>query len=804
MMFLARILFLFLLLAYSPIKGQTIKVLDYTDRHPLIGAQITLLPGQQQVQTDILGQVQLPGEISFNAIRVSYWNYRSSQLSLEQLVHHRYEILLHASPVGLDEVVISANKMGTRRSDLPVQSLSIQSSAIEFENPSTSADLMGSTGEIAVQKSQQGGGSPILRGFEANKVLLVVDGVRMNNAIYRGGHLQNIITADASVMEKTEVIFGPASVLYGSDALGGVIHFMTKKPKLAISKPFEIRGNAQLKFATANREKAAQWQLNLGKKKWASFTGLSYSDYGDLRQGAVRNPFYGDWGKRKYYAARIDDRDTMLVNKRDNLQKSSGYRQYHLLQKFLWKPSDPVRHILNLQYSTSSDIPRYDRLNEVDGSGKLRHAQWYYGPQERLLAGYTYTRETHAKWADQLDITTAYQFIEESRHNRRFGNPMLQHRTEQLNIFSLNADLSKKIATHGIQYGGEFNFNALKSSAFQEDLILRTRSALDTRYPDGGSEMWSAGAYVAHQWKPNDRFVLHDGLRLNYTALNARFEDSLFFPFPFREIAQSNRSVNGSIGMVYKAFEHLHFTTHLSSGFRAPNIDDLAKIFESVTGQIVVPNPELKPEQVYNLDLGIQWQGNTLTEFGVSAYYTNYRNVITVQNSRFNGADSIWFDGVLSRVTTQANAAKAYLYGGQAKMNLEFNTQWSMNAVINYSYGRIATDSTDYPLDHIPPVFGKTALQFDHQKWKMECSVLYHGWKRLEDYNLIGEDNFQYATSEGSPSWWTLNVKASYAMHRNLQLQLALENIFDQYYRVFASGISAPGRNFMVSVRTVF
>ncbi|NJN34367.1 MAG: TonB-dependent receptor plug domain-containing protein [Saprospiraceae bacterium] len=75
-----------------------------------------------------------------------------------------------------------------------------------------------------------------MRGFEASRVLLVVDGVRMNNLIYRSGHLQNAITVDQNMLDRVEVLFGTASTVYGSDALGGVVHFFTKKPLLNAQK----------------------------------------------------------------------------------------------------------------------------------------------------------------------------------------------------------------------------------------------------------------------------------------------------------------------------------------------------------------------------------------------------------------------------------------------------------------------------------------------------------------------------------------------------------------------------------------
>lgn len=794
-------LWIFCFLISEEAHAQKIIILDAVDLHPVSGVLISVIQEGYPIHSIDEAHLDLNSFQSSDKISFSHWNYNTVEMTKRQLEESFYKVFLYPKSFDLNEVIVSANKVETSRSDLPVQSLAISKSQIEFSNPATSAELMQSTGEILVQKSQQGGGSPVLRGFEANKVLLVVDGVRMNNAIYRGGHLQNIITMDPSIIEKTEVIFGPSSVIYGSDALGGVIHFYTKNPKLSGLDSKKISGDAMIKYATVNEEKTAQVGFNIGFKKFASYTAASYSDFSDLRQGAVRNPFYGDWGKRLFYAERIDGRDTMINNGAGTVQKQSGYKQYNVMQKLLWKPKDNMEHLLNFQYSTSSDIPRYDRLTEVNAQGILRSAQWYYGPQDRVMMSYVFSHNNMNSLFDRYTVNFAYQKIEESRHNRNFQSANLNHRIEKVDIGSMNIDLFKRVKKHYFQYGLGADYNTVNSQAYKENILDGTQSPLDTRYPDGGSNMKTAAIYVSHQWKPREHFILHDGLRYNYTSLSATFEDKSFFPFPFNTIDQKNGSLTGSLGAVIKFYKSLNVSVNLSTGFRSPNVDDLTKVFESVGGKLTVPNPELKPEYVYNAEIGIRKLFEQNNEISLTGFYTWYENVITTQKGQFNGQDSVDYNGTLSQVFTSKNADKAFLYGVHAKLKLSFNEHWSLNSTLSYTYGKIKTDSSDYPLDHIPPVLGRTALQWKMKRWNSECSVLYNGWKRLEDYNLLGEDNQIYASAQGSPAWWTLNFRSSYQINKNFQLQLALENVFDTYYRVFASGISAPGRNFIVTLR---
>lgn len=132
----------------------------------------------------------------------------------------------------LEEVVISANKSVVPKQDIIQQISIIKTPAISNNNSQTTASLIENLGNAFVQRSQAGGGSIVIRGFEASRVVLMVDGVRMNNLIYRAGHLQNIITVDNTVLDKVEILNGPASTMYGSDALGGVVSMYTRAPEL--------------------------------------------------------------------------------------------------------------------------------------------------------------------------------------------------------------------------------------------------------------------------------------------------------------------------------------------------------------------------------------------------------------------------------------------------------------------------------------------------------------------------------------------------------------------------------------------
>jgi len=299
--------------------------------------------------------------------------------------------------------------------------------------------------------------------------------------------------------------------------------------------------------------------------------------------------------------------------------------------------------------------------------------------------------------------------------------------------------------------------------------------------------------------------ILNDGLRFSSVGLNAKFTDTTFFKFPFDEASQQNSALNGNVGLIYMPDAETRINALFSTGFRAPNVDDLSKVFESSPGNIIVPNENIKPEYTYNGELGIGHKLGRKVDVQATGYYTFLTNALTVKNDQFNGQDSILYDGVMSNVVSMQNASRAYLYGLELSMNGKISNHVKVYATYNYTYGRIINDSTAaIPLDHIPPVFGKLGFQVIDGKFRGEMFVNYSGWKRIEDYNPFGEDNQAFALSQGMPSWYTINARFGYQFNKNLGIQLACENILDRNYRVFASNISAPGRNFIFTLRGSF
>jgi hemoglobin/transferrin/lactoferrin receptor protein len=278
--------------------------------------------------------------------------------------------------------------------------------------------------------------------------------------------------------------------------------------------------------------------------------------------------------------------------------------------------------------------------------------------------------------------------------------------------------------------------------------------------------------------------------------------------FPFSSARQDNVALNGNAGLVYAKDDKLKIAAVFSTGFRAPNFDDLTKVFDSRAGAVVVPNANLKPEYTYNAEVNFvkYFPVNSdpfRASIGGSLFYSWFKNAIVVDLFRLNDKDSIIYEGVKSVVLASQNKATAYLWGWNVYGNLKFTKHLQLNSNITYTYGRYSSNNMEVPLDHIPPVYGKVAFRYDNKKLGVELYSLFNGWKRIKNYNPNGEDNQQYATPEGMPSWNTINAKVNYNIFKKIVFQFGVENISDVRYRTFSSGFSAPGRNFIVALKTI-
>jgi hemoglobin/transferrin/lactoferrin receptor protein len=787
--------------------SQNITVVDAITRQTIAGVAVFSKDLQSSAITNAKGQVSIHPFIAADSICFQHVSYKPAVFTLAGMKPKAYFVELTESSISLDEVIIAANRWEEEKSEIPVRVVKINMREAGFQNPQTSADLLGSGGYVYIQKSQLAGGSPMLRGFATNRVLLVVDGVRMNNAIFRLGNLQNVISLDAGSFESAEVLFGPGAVIYGSDAIGGVMDFHTLKPLLSEGAKLIFTGNASGRYSTANNEKSGHIDFNFGLKKWAFTTSFTYAGYDDLRTGSHGNSYF----LRPTYQESIDGKDTMIVNDDPRVQVESGFSQLYLMQKIRYEPSDAWAVEYGFHYSTTSDAPRYDRLClDANDDGILDYGEWYYGPQQWMMnrLGITYSRS--GKLFDQVRVIAASQHYEESRHDRKFGNARLRNQNEKVNAGSLNLDFDKTIGPKTtVYYGAEAVFNKIGSVANRVNLETNEITATNTRYPDGS--VWQAyGIYSNVKYKFRPAWILNAGLRYSYYRVEAVFDTSMF-PFPFTAAENASGALNGSLGIVFMPVEKWQIYGNVSTGFHAPNVDDIGKVFDSEPGSVVVPNADLKPEYAWNAEIGTSKVFGHVVRVDFTAYYTYLDHALARRDFQFNGKDSMVYEGEMSRIQAIQNITRAYVWGIQAEIEIRFEMGLSLNSIINYQKGMEQDEASlvDYPLRHAAPAFGSTHLNYERRNLKLDFYAVYNGKMDFEDLALSerNDDAIYAKDANGNPfvpGWYTLNLKAAWYINNTMALNAGVENITDRLYRPYASGISEPGRNFILALKFKF
>tara|TARA_R110001632_G_scaffold112095_1_gene223040 strand:- start:71335 stop:73770 length:2436 start_codon:yes stop_codon:yes gene_type:complete len=805
--------------------AQEVKVVDKETGKPIDNVTVFTEKQTFTSSTNEKGIIDITSVKETETLVFSHISYALKSKLKSDLKDKDYIVYLTRQSEQLDEVVLSVFKGEAKTKRVAEQVAVITSKEIQQLSPQTTADLLASVPGIKVQKSQMGGGSPVIRGMESNRVLLVVDGVRMNNAIYRKGHLQNAITVSPNQLDRTEIVFGPSSVIYGSDALGGVIHYYTKIPKL--SEKLKVCTSLFNRFSSVNNEITTNASVEISTKKWGSFTSVSFSDFGDLRMGKNRSHGFDDWGKVFEYSENTNDyfAATATVNSNPNVQRNTGYNQTDLLQKFFIPLSEKTDLKLNFQYSTSSDIPRFDRLDEQSG-GTLKFAEWYYGPQERILISPQLDINPGKGWIDKGTFTLAYQNIQESRIQRRFGSLDRSYREENVDIFSINGDFSApltKSENRSLTYGFEFSYNDVSSNSFGRTLDVSGNQIngfsneflVQSRYPDGGSSYMSSAAYVGYRQDLNSKSTLNTGVRFTKTHLEATWIDQTFIMLPETDVALDNSAFTATLGYVYKPNKNWQINSVISSGFRSPNIDDVGRVREKA-GDVTVPNIHVNPEFAYSAEVGIQKYFNDRKfRIGFNTYYTLLDHYIIRDQFTVNGSSQVLFDGELGNVVANQNRGTAYIFGYTANYQGKISDKITTSGFVTYTKGR--TYDTDESLSSIPPLFGQFDVNYTNDKLQLGASLRFNSKKDISDFNFReGIDNYELtpivdpsATEDidiyfGSPSWITLGFNSSYAFNENWKLQGMVSNLFDEHFREFASGISAPGRNFSFSLITTF
>ena len=749
--------------------SQEILLLDSLLKIPI--ENVNLICKEVGVSTGEKGLIDISIFKETDTIKISHLSYHTKQIIKSKL---KGKIFLQPKIKILETVAFIEDKTPVIGWDIIFGTKTANRNIV---NKST-AELLSTNSGITVQESQSGGGSPNFRGMEANRLLLVTDGIPLNNAIYRGGHLHSAATINPFFIRTVSLLSGPASVAYGNGAMGGALLFHTKsniqkENSLLIHQQYESATNAVM----------FNFLSNYSIKKLAFTSGVSIKSVGNLKMGNNRLHSYDNWGKESF-----------VLN--ENEQLYTAYQQADFMHKTLFQINDKNSLLFNSQYSTSSDVFRFDRMNDENTEENQKYDKWYYGPQNRFLQSISWSNKKAKTIYDSFKSTLGYQDVYESRHHKKTGENLLSNRYENVNIYDVVLDFNKEILDAAIAYGIGVRHQNINSTANLSDSKNATFYN-PTRYPDGGSSVNNCFAYSQLNIPISKKVQILLGGRFNQNNLIANFKNPIF---NFSKIKNTNKSFIKSALLSYKISRSTTIKTSYYSGFRNPNIDDIGKVFSKNDKDVVVPNDKLEPEYADNLELAINYQNQKL-QLQIQLYNTKLSNAISREYSSLNGTDSMLYDGEMMRIQMNKNIESAIINGISFFGKYSPSRIFNIRANCNYLKG---TCSSNKPLAHIPPLNAKLTFSYIFKKQEFDFYTKYNAWKKEEDYDIAGVDNLEEATVDGSPMWYTLNLHYSYKIDGPLNFGFGIENIMDIHYKTFASGLSASGRNLIVSLSSSF
>lgn len=637
----------------------------------------------------------------------------------------------------IDEVVVTTQRTPVEQLLVPYSAGVLDKTEMENFTKRSTPEMLMNTDGVFVQKTNHGGGSPFIRGLTGNQTLLLYDGIRLNNSIYRYGPNQYLNTVDVFSIDHMEVARGTGSVQYGSDALGGALQLFSINPVLTGSGA-EWHGNATGKIMTGDMEKTVRGQLEYQSEKVAFIAGGTYRDFGDLVGG-----------------------------KETGVQSPSGYTEYAFDGKLLFALKENMQLTLASQFLNQSHVPVYHKVVLEN------YAVNEFHPQQRLMNYARLNIQGRKKIFDQVKLIASWQQNTENTAAQKNGSNLVQLDSNRVNTLGFVADVTSEFNKKWTANSGiEFYHDVVSSSRFVID-NTGVVSPFEKRglYPDdskyGNFSVYSLHHFTAGNW------IFDGGLRFNAFKIKIKDEnlgDVEITPQAFVFNAGAMYNLNGA--------NHLYAT--VSNGFRAPNIDDMGTL-GIVDFRYEVPAYNLEPEKSVNFETGYKL---SLPKFqaNLAAYYMVLNQLITrvkVEGEEIDGYP----------VYVKENVGKAFIAGGEAFFLWKLIPHLDLNGGFSYTYGQNITG--DEPLRRIPPFNGKLGAVYTVKKFFVSGELLFAG---MQDRLAEGDKSDNRISEGGTPGWEVVNLFAGYNLP-HIRLKAGFENIFNEDYRTHGSGINGVGRS---------
>jgi outer membrane receptor protein involved in Fe transport len=752
-------------LGYSSQNSGTIEGYTFTNAgNPLSDAYVFVSGVNRSDVTDVSGYFYVTDlEQGTYEIEIKHVGYKSIIFSniavTSNTVTNLDTLFLEAQVFNTSSVIVTASRQARLTNELSGAVNVVPIELIKRRNSATSAESLREEHGIFVQKTNHGGGSAIMRGLSSNQVLLLVDGIRLNNSTYRLGNHQYLTTVFPYMIEQIEIVRGPGSVLYGSDALGGTVNMISKQPEL-----FSTEVNSRIKlfsrYASADAENFVRAELSLAYQRIAVQAGVSYKDVADLRRGATGGE------------SKISNSTNGLI------QSPSGFKTYATDFKLLLGLSTVQKLTFMLQHSHQSDVPRYDKY-ENNG-----YYHWNYDPQIRSLLYLKFDHTLRKGLLDKYLVTLSWHRQSEGRTIQQTSEIAPIRERDDVQTLGFIFQGTGHHAYHLFSFGTEIYTDNVLSTRSQAENVLRGR------YPDD-ADYTSAGLFFQDDLRLSGQLRVILGARYSYISTRFKLPENVA---DLQRIDLSFNALTVSLGTVYHITQTIDLRLNVAQGFRAPNLSDLAKLGESKGITYEIPNQNLRPERLLSTEVGFDWRPGDLL-FETTVYHSQITDVLSSAEDELNGAATVLIDSIEFQVKSKQNLGRADIWGVESQFSYRFYRNFNLSASVTYTHGQNHT--LDEPVGGIPPVFG--SMQIRWEPTNAYASLLIRFATNQSRLSVDDRDDPRIPEG-GTPGWSVLSFRAGYLISSSLYLRAAVENIFDLNYREHGSGINGPGRNFVVSV----
>lgn len=640
----------------------------------------------------------------------------------------------------LAEAVVTASRAPVPRFTSPEAIRKITATELRDRQSRTTPEaLLHATG-VWVQKTNHGGGSPFVRGLTGNQTLLLVDGIRLNNATFRFGPNQYLNTVDPFTIDQIEVLHGGGSVQHGTDAFGGTVQVLTVEPQFSEQK--SSSGRLVGRMVGRGMERSLRSESGFSNQKIALHGGVSLRNFGDLVGGdTTRRQSPSGYRERAF-----DAKGKFRVAR--NITLTAAHQQ--LEQRHV-----PVFHKVRLENFA---------INEFD-------------PQRRMLSYLKTDWKIGGKNLESATLTLARQHTREGRISQKNGSTVRREERDEVEILSANFQLNTRFGSRWHSRSGlEIYHDRIGSQRRDVDTATGTATEKRGLYPDGAT-MLNYAAFSLHKWRPG-QWTLTGGLRWNGFAVRLTDAD-------LGKVSLRPSALVGSAGVLRQIGARAAVFASVNTGFRAPNVDDLGTL-GIVDFRFEVPNYDLRPERSTNVQAGFRLKTNDL-QLEAAIFRTELRDLIARVRQ---GTDSMQGYPVYLKINTE----QAYVQGFEADARWRLSPVFSLEIGAAWAFGQNLTRRE--PVRRVPPLNGRAAVRFEKKGWFAVAEMLA---ATAQTRLAAGDRDDNRIPSGGTPGWAAVNVFGGWS-GKKLSLRVGWQNVADRDYRYHGSGVNAPGSSLSATV----